>query len=82
MGKALVIKTADFTNVAVSISDIVADKTYTNSELKAAQQNGFCDSGTGRIRTDVSGYKHTIIDVVGYTTLIIEGTFPIHIGAF
>lgn len=82
MGKALVIKSADFANIAVSMSDIVIDKSFTNAELLVDAQTGFCDSTTGRIRTDVAGYKYKIVSVEGYTKLIVAGTYPIHIGAF
>lgn len=40
------------------------------------------DSNTGSIRTDLSGFKHVIIPVKDYSSIIISGTFPYHIGAF
>lgn len=82
MGKALVIQTADFSNIAVDLSDVILDKDYTEAMLRVGAVNGFSDSGTGRIRTDVSGFTHKIVSVEGYTQVIINGGYPIHIGAF
>ena len=82
MGKALVIQTADFSDIAVDLSDVLVDKDYTEAMLRVGEVNGFSDSSTGRIRTDVSGYTHKIVSVEGYSQVIINGGYPIHIGAF
>lgn len=81
MGKALVIQTADFSNIAVDLSDVILDKDYTEAMLRVGAVNGFSDSNTGAIRSQ-SGYTHKIVSVEGYSRVIINGGYPIHIGAF
>lgn len=81
MGKALVIQTADFSDIAVDLSDVLVDKDYTEAMLREGAVNGFSDSNTGAIRSQ-SGYTHKIVSVEGYSQVIINGGYPIHIGAF
>ena len=81
MGKALVIQTADFSNIAVDLSDVLLDKDYTEEMLRVGEVSGFSDSSTGAIRS-MSGYTHKIVSVEGYSQVIVNGGYPIHIGAF
>lgn len=81
MGKALVIQTADFSDIAVDLSDVLLDKYYTNDMLVDGASAGFVDSNTGAVRSQ-SGYVYKKISVEGYSQIIVNGYYPIHIGAF
>lgn len=78
MGKALIIRGADFSSIAIALRAI----DYSNADLHAGAIVGFSDSTTGRERTDVTGYKHKIIDVADFDEVVLSGFFPRHIGAF
>lgn len=78
MGKALIIGGADFSSIAVGFRDV----DYSNADLHTGAITGFSDSTTGRVRTDVTGYKHKIIDVGGFDEVVFSGFCAIHIGAF
>ena len=81
MGKALIIDTADFSGIAVGMNKIVVDKSFTNAQLLIGAESGYSNSTTGDIKAQ-TGYVHKIVTVEGYSTVVIIGTYPIHIGAF
>ena len=81
MGKALVIKTADFTNISVSMSNIVFDKTLTTEELHTGTLPKYSNSSTGALATGTN-VEHKIVNVEGYSKIIVSGYYGSHIGAF
>lgn len=81
MGKALVIKTADFTNISVSMSDIVFDKALTTEELHTGTLPKYSNSSTGALATGTN-VEHKIVNVEGYSKIIVSGNYGAHIGAF
>lgn len=82
MNKKLILNDADFSSVAINKHDLLYDRQYSAEELESTAINYLVDSNTGRVRTDLPGYKHTIIPVKGYSRIIITGTFPLHMGSF